>query len=89
MPGARGSAVVHRDPDATWLELNTSGMESGETYAVWLEETDGERSPAGTFVGVEGDLYISLYSTLPRDDAAAIGVSTLDGDTVMRADLER
>ncbi|MEX0755588.1 MAG: zf-HC2 domain-containing protein [Actinomycetota bacterium] len=86
--GAVGEAIVHRDPASTWVELNTSGLEAGETYAVWLEESgSGERAPAGSFTGVEGDLYISLYSTLPRDDAASIGVSTLDGEIVMRGDL--
>jgi anti-sigma-K factor RskA len=77
--GARGEAVVHRDPESTWVELTTSGLEPGVEYAVWLEETrTGERARAGTFVGVTGDLYISLYSTLPRDDVAAVGVSSLD-----------
>ena len=59
-------------------------LTKGETYAVWLEETGtGERSPMGTFTGVEGDLYISLYSLLPRDRAVSVGVSTPDGVTVM------
>jgi hypothetical protein len=83
-PGVLGEAVLHEDPSSTWVEITTSGLESGETYAVWFEEAGtGERSPLGTFVGVEGDLYISLYSTLPRDHVASIGVSTPDGSTVM------
>jgi Anti-sigma-K factor rskA/Putative zinc-finger len=82
--GVAGEAVVHEDPSSTWVELTTSGLEAGETYAVWLEETGtGERAPLGTFVGVEGDLYISLYSTLPRERAGSVGVSTPDGTTVM------
>jgi hypothetical protein len=76
--------VVHDDPDATWVELKTSGLSAGQIYAVWLEETGTrDRAPMGTFTAVEGDLYISLYSTLPRDRAAAIGVSSRDGSTVM------
>jgi len=83
-PGVEGEAVVHEDPRSTWVELTTTGLAEGETYAVWLEETGtGERSPMGTFTGVEGDLYISLYSPLPRDRAASVGVSTPDGFTVM------
>jgi hypothetical protein len=83
-PGVLGEAVLHEDPRSTWVEITTSGLSSGETYAVWFEETgSGDRSPLGTFVGVEGDLYISLYSTLPRDHVASIGVSTPDGSTVM------
>ena len=83
-PGVEGEAVVHEDPRSTWVELTTTGLTEGETYAVWLEETGtGERSPMGTFTGVEGDLYISLYSPLPRDRAASVGVSTPDGVTVM------
>ena len=87
-PGVEGEAVVHEDPRSTWVELTTTGLTEGETYAVWLEETGtGERSPMGTFMGVEGDLYISLYSTLPRDRAASVGVSTPDGVTVMEGTI--
>jgi hypothetical protein len=85
-PGVLGEAVIHEDRRSTWVELTTTGMTTGETYAVWFEETGtGERSPLGTFVGVEGDLYISLYSPLPRDRVASIGVSGEDGSTVMEA----
>lgn len=88
LPGVRGEAVVHDDPGATWVELTTSGLAAGETYAVWLEEAGTrERAPLGTFIGVEGDLYISLYSTLPRDRAASIGVSVPDGSTVMEGTI--
>lgn len=88
LPGVQGEAVVHGDPSATWVELTTSGLSVGETYAVWLEETSTrERSPLGTFTAVEGDLYISLYSTLLRDRAASIGVSAADGSTVMRGTI--
>jgi len=82
-PGVLGEAVIHEDPRSTWVELTTSGLSPGRTYAVWLEESSGDRSPMGTFTGVEGDLYISLYSTLPRDRAASIGVSAPDGSVVM------
>lgn len=88
LPGVQGEAVVHADPDATWVELTTSGLAPGETYSVWLEESGTqERSPLGTFTAVSGDLYISLYSTLPRDRAGSIGVSAPDGSTVMVAVL--
>ena len=88
LPGVQGQAVVHGDRGATWVELTTSGLSAGETYAVWFEEAGTrERAPLGTFTGVEGDLYISLYSTLPRDRAAAIGVSTPDGTTVMEGTI--
>ena len=88
LPGVLGEAVIHEDPRSTWVELTTSGLSAGETYAVWLEETgSGDRSPLGTFTGVPGDLYISLYSTLPRDRAASIGVSTPDGAVVMKGTI--
>ncbi|MDH4111715.1 MAG: zf-HC2 domain-containing protein [Actinomycetota bacterium] len=87
-PGISGEAVVHEDPRSTWVELTTSGLSTGESYAVWLEEIgSGERSPMGTFTGVDGDLYISLYSTLPRDRAAKIGVSAPDGVTVLEGTI--
>jgi anti-sigma-K factor RskA len=85
--GVEGEAVIHADPRSTWVELTTSGLSAGETYAVWLEESTGDRSPMGTFTGVEGDLYISLYSTLPRARAASIGVSATDGSVVMQGNI--
>ncbi|MEX0985201.1 MAG: zf-HC2 domain-containing protein [Actinomycetota bacterium] len=88
LPGVQGEAVVHDDAGDTWVELTTSGLSAGETYAVWFEEAGTrERAPLGTFVAVDGDLYISLYSTLPRDRAAAVGVSDLDGSTVMEGTI--
>ena len=88
LPGVEGEAVVHDDPDATWVELTTSGLAPGETYAVWLGEAGTkDRAPLGTFTAVAGDLYISLYSTLPRDRAGSIGVSDADGSTVMEGTL--
>jgi hypothetical protein len=87
-PGVIGEATVHADPGATWVELRTTGLPAGETYAVWLEEEGtGERYRCGTFTGVEGPVYISLYSPLTRDRAVAIGVSTLEGEVVMRSSL--
>lgn len=87
-PGVLGEAVIHEDPRSTWVELTTSGLAVGETYAVWFEETGtGDREGIGTFVGVDGDLYISLYSPMPRDRVASIGVSTPDGAVVMEGDL--
>jgi hypothetical protein len=87
-PGVLGEAVIHEDPRSTWVELTTSGLAVGETYAVWFEETGtGDREGIGTFVGVEGDLYISLYSPMPRDRVASIGVSTPDGAVVMEGDV--
>jgi hypothetical protein len=87
-PGIAGEAVIHEDPGSTWVELTVSGLPAGETYGVWLEETDtGERSPLGTFTGVPGDLYISLYSTLPRERAGSIGVSSSDGSTMLAGSI--
>lgn len=86
--GIAGEAVVHEDPRSTWVELTVSGLRAGETYSVWLEEnTTGKRSPLGTFTGVPGDLYISLYSTLPRDRAGSVGVSGTDGSTVLEGSI--
>lgn len=87
-PGVTGQAVVHEDPRSTWVELTVSGLPVGETYGVWLQETGtGDRSPLGTFTVTPGELYISLYSTLPRDRAASVGVSDTDGATVLIGDV--
>lgn len=86
--GVTGEAVIHRDSDNTWVELTASGLTEGETYGLWLEETvTRERVRLGTFTAIEGNVYISLYSTLSRERAAVIGVSSTDGEVVMQAPL--
>jgi anti-sigma-K factor RskA len=86
--GVAGEAVIHRDRDNTWVELTASGLTEGETYGLWLEETvTRERVRLGTFTAIEGNVYISLYSTLSRERAAVIGVSSTDGEVVMQAPL--
>lgn len=85
-----GEAVIHEDIRSTWVELTVSGLATGETYGVWLEEiSTGERSPMGTFTGVPGDLYISLYSSLPRDRAGSVGVSDSEGTTILTGSIPR
>lgn len=87
-PGVTGEVMLHRDTDSTWVELTASGLAEGETYGVWLEEAGTrERFRLGTFTAIDGDVYISLYSTLSRERAAAIGVSSTDGAVVMEAAL--
>ena len=67
-----------------WLEVE--GLEPGGSYAVWVERVStGERVRCGTFHAVEGQTHIVLPSIVGRADTGAVGVSTAEGQFVMRA----
>lgn len=67
-----------------WLEVE--GLEPGSSYAVWVERVStGERVRCGTFDAVEGQTHIVLPSVVDRADTGAVGVSTAEGQFVMRA----
>jgi hypothetical protein len=66
-----------------WLEVE--GLEPG-AYAIWVERVStGERVRCGTFDAVKGQTHIVLPSIVDRADTGAVGVSTVEGQFVMRA----
>lgn len=77
-PPAQGTPGVE-----VWLEVE--GLEPG-AYAIWVERVStGERVRCGTFDAVEGKTHIVLPSIVERADTGAVGVSTVEGQFVMRA----
>lgn len=88
LPDVTGEVTLHELPTSQWVELETKGLPVGETFAMWIQDrATGERVPCGTFTVTPGPLHIALYSSVARDGAQAVGVSTLDGQVVMRASL--
>jgi hypothetical protein len=86
-PGVQAVATLYKRPELPGVEvwLEVAGLTPGATYAVWVERTSGEHVRCGTFDAIDGKAHVVLPSTVKRGDAAAIGVSTPDGQLVMRA----
>ena len=70
----------------TEIRLVVRGLPDGESYAVWLREPDDDRSPAGSFTAV-ADGEVVLSSSLRIEDAAGIGISDGDGETMLYGHL--
>jgi len=82
--GASASATLASKAWGTEIALDVSGLAAGDSYGVWLERPDGSRAPAGTFVAVaEREMHLVLAAGLALDGTSGLGVSTLDGETVM------
>ncbi len=87
-PGVTGEVTLHQRPTSQWVELDTQGLPVGEEFAVWVQDrASGEKVRCGIFRVTPGPLHIALYSSVARDGAQAVGVSTLAGEVVMQAEL--
>lgn len=88
LPGVTGEITLYERETSQWVELATDGLPVGKTYALWIRDRrTGERVRCGTFAITPGPLHIALYSSVARNDAAAVGVSELNGEIVMQAPL--
>lgn len=82
-----GSAALRDKSWGTEIAMEVTVWD-GSLYNVWLERSDGDRVPAGSFRGVNHRrLEVTLSSSLDLSDAAAIGISTPEGETVLRKEL--
>jgi anti-sigma-K factor RskA len=85
---ARGGAVVAERAWGTAITLTVTGLQPGRPYGAWLENRSGDRVPAGTFTATtDGTMRLDLSALMRLDDAAAVGVTQLDGKDVLRHDF--
>jgi hypothetical protein len=85
---AHGTAVVAQRDWGTSIALTVSGLQPGKPYGAWLEDKSGDRVPAGTFTPrSDGTVRLDLSALMSVHDAAAMGVTQLDGDDVLRYDF--
>ena len=91
-PAADGSSSASLEylPGGTRIDLSIDGLPKEETYFVWLEDTDGERIPAGTFWTPDevGSLDLKLTAALSLRRCEGIGISDADGKTVLYSKVE-
>lgn len=85
--GVTASAELRDWGWGTQMVLDVEGLPRDERLAVWLEQPDGSRVPAGSFTTTGGDLTMWLGAGIPTEDAVALGASAADGTTVLRAPL--
>ena len=83
------TATLKAEDYSTQIEMEADGLTPGQAYAVWLEGADGERVSAGSFRAYdEGPIECYLSAALPPNEAVALGLGTLDGETLLRAPLK-
>ena len=89
--GTGGStASLEYLPGGTRIDLDIDGLPLEETYYVWLEDSDGERIPAGTFWTPDeaGSLQLKLTAAISLRRCEGIGISDGDGKTVLYSKVE-
>jgi len=82
-----GEAALAERSWGTHVTLELEGLTPGTDYGAWLERADGSRVLAGTFRAQEPTIQLTLSAALPLDEGRAVGVSTTDGQDVLRAEL--
>jgi putative zinc finger protein len=87
--GVHATATLVARPWGTQLKLSVSGLTPGRQYTVWLERTDGQRMPAGSFTALGGrSLRMELSSGMQISNATAFGVTpTTGGPPILRAPI--
>jgi hypothetical protein len=89
---ADGSSTASLEylPGGTRIDLSIDGLPKEETFYVWLEDSEGERIPAGTFWTPDDrdalDLKLTAAISLRRCEG--IGISDADGNTVLYSKVE-
>ncbi len=83
-----GDAQLEPRAWGTQIHLAGTGFTPGQQYNLWLEKADGTHIPAGTFNGVRNTrITVTLASSLSAADAVAIGLSTPNGNLIVRVAL--
>lgn len=82
-PGVRASAALVNHTWGVEVKLRASGFEDGGRYRVDVLGSDGDRFPAGEFVGTgTREMDCNLNSSVLRDQAAGFEVTDGDGRVV-------
>lgn len=70
------------------VNITLSGLEGDGVYRVWVEDAEGERQSAGTFLGVEdGEIHCYMAAATRLEDAAVVGIDGADGALVLRGEM--
>jgi anti-sigma-K factor RskA len=82
---AISTASLEYLPGGTRIDLRVDGLPEKEIFFVWLEDSDGERVPAGTFWTPDegGKIELKLTAALSLRRCEGIGISDSDGETVL------
>lgn len=85
--GVTASAQIQDWGWGAQVQLEIAGLPGDQLMTVWLEQPDGNRMPAGSFVTTGNDLRMMMGAGANTTEAVALGVSTADGTTLLRAPL--
>jgi len=85
---SRGETSLTARPWGTSVDLDLSGLPSGQRFVVWLVSTDGARQQAATWASTrDGVAKVTGASALDRADVTAVRVTTTKGTLLLSADI--
>jgi hypothetical protein len=87
-PGVEGKYSVAANDQGTEVHLKYRGLDSDDTYWLWLTDASGKRVSAGTFRG-GGEHTITMQSALPTENATRIWVTDAHDAVLLDSQLER
>ncbi|MBA2558913.1 MAG: zf-HC2 domain-containing protein [Propionibacteriales bacterium] len=85
---SRGQTSLTAKPWGTSVDLDLSGLPSGQRFVVWVVSTDGARQQAATWASTpDGLAHVTGASALNRADVTAVRVTTTQGMLLLSADI--
>lgn len=85
---SRGETSLSARPWGTSVDLDLSGLPSGQRFVVWVVSTDGTRQQAATWASTpDGVAHVTGASALKRTDVTAVRVTTAKGTLLLSADI--
>lgn len=87
-PAVQAQAGLVRHTWGTELKLEATGLIDGGSYTVTFVNEDGDRIPAGTFLGTgAAPVRCQVNAALPIETAREVEVTDADGVVVLDADV--
>lgn len=84
---ARGATSLTPRPWGTSIDLDLSGLPTGQRFIVWVVATDGTRQQAATWASTpDGVARVTGASALERTDVSAVRVTTAAGALLLSRD---
>ncbi|MEP6816828.1 MAG: zf-HC2 domain-containing protein [Marmoricola sp.] len=85
---ARGETRLTPRPWGTSVDLDLSGLPTGQRFAVWVVSKDGTRQQAATWASTpDGVAHVTGASALDRTDVSAVRVTTAAGALLLSRDI--
>lgn len=85
---ARGATRLTPRPWGTSVDLDLSGLPTGQRFVVWVVSADGTREQAATWASTpDGVAHVTGASALGRGSVASVRVTTTQGRLVLSSHI--